>query len=254
MHVVITGASSGIGEGLVREYVAAGASVTMVARRTDRMEAIAKDVGGTTHIISKDLSDPETAADWLDAAEEAMGLIDVFVNNAGVQIVGPLVDADPADGDWLLAVDLNSPLRLVRAILPRMLERNKGTIVNVASLAALAPTPGMFYYSAAKAGFAAASESLHGELRGTGVNVLTVYPGPVTTDMANKAFEAYGDQAPPKVLPEGNTTTLARRIRRAVRSRRKRLIYPRWYVVARHFPGLTRWVMDHFAPIPPGQS
>lgn len=254
MHVAITGASSGIGEGLVREYVAAGASVTLVARRKERMEAIANDVGGTTLVIAKDLSDPNTASDWIDEAEEALGPIDVFINNAGVQIVGPLVKTDPADGDWLLAVDLNSTLRLVRAILPRMLERNQGTIVNIASLAALAPTPGMFYYSAAKAGFAAASESLNGELRDSEVNVLTVYPGPVTTDMANEAFDAYGEKAPPKILPEGNTKTLARRIRRAVLSKRKRLIYPRWYIMARHFPALTRWIMDNFAPVPEGKS
>lgn len=250
MHVAITGASSGIGEGLVREYVAAGAAVTMVARRQQRMVDLAQQVGGKTHIIVKDLNDPETAADWLDEAEATLGPIDILINNAGVQIVKPLIHTDPVAGDELLAVDLNSPLRLIRAILPRMLERNRGTIVNIASLAAIAPTPGMFYYNAAKAGFAAASEALGAELRGTQVRVLTVYPGPVTTDMANKAFAAYDGAAQAKMLPEGNTTTLARRIRRAVEKQKKRLIYPRWYIVARHFPGFTRWVMDRFSPLP----
>lgn len=252
MHVVITGASSGIGEGLVREYVAVGAAVTLVARREQKMQELARQVGGTTNIIVKDLNDPETATDWLDQAEQALGPIDVFINNAGVQIVRPFVETDPTEGDELLAIDLLSPLRLMRAVLPRMMERNQGTIVNISSLAAIAPTPGMSYYNAAKAGFAAASESLTAELRGTGVRVLTVYPGPVTTDMANRAYAAYEGAVQAKMLPEGNTTTLARRIRRAVEKRKKRIIYPRWYIVARHFPGFTRWFIDRFAPVPKG--
>ena len=88
-HVVVTGASSGIGEALVREYVRAGASVTMVARRREMMEKLAAEVGGKTHVVATDLSDPAHAIDWLPAAEAALGPIDILINNAGAQIVGP---------------------------------------------------------------------------------------------------------------------------------------------------------------------
>src|SRR5262245_28812310 len=87
-HVVVTGASSGIGEALVREYVRAGASVTMVARRRELMEKLAAEVGGKTHVVATDLGDPAHATDWLAGAEAALGPVDILVNNAGAQIVG----------------------------------------------------------------------------------------------------------------------------------------------------------------------
>src|SRR3954467_2698191 len=89
MHVAITGASSGIGEGLVRAYLNRGAKVTLVARRRELLEKIAKGHDGTTHLACVDLSDPSKATAWIDEAEQALGPIDVLVNNAGQQIVAP---------------------------------------------------------------------------------------------------------------------------------------------------------------------
>ena len=131
-----------------------------------------------------------------------------------------------------------------------MIARGRGTIVDIASMAAIAPTPGMFFYNASKAALAAASESLRGELRGTGVHVLTVYPGPVRTPMETAGRAAYEETAATRLFtPVGD----ARRARAQDRQRRRRpgaraSSIRRVYAFARHFPNLTRFVLDRFTP------
>ena len=259
MHVVVTGASSGIGEAVVREYVRAGAKVTMVARRVALLDTLAKELGDAVRVQQADLADPTQATAWLAAAIDAFGPVDVLVNNAGIQIVARTEDVELPAMRALFEVDLLSPLALVQAVLPSMLLRKQGAIVNVASVAGLAPTPGMTHYSAAKAGLAAASECLRGELKSSGVHVVTVYPGPVDTPMARAAYEIVPPTAAVKMIPSGTTVALAKRIRRAVETRRARVIYPRAYAVTRHMPAITRVMMDAFTPLPaarlaPGKS
>lgn len=253
MHVVVTGASSGIGAALVREYAAAGAKVTMVARRKALLDALATDLGDAVRVQVADLGDPAQATAWIDDAIATFGPIDVMINNAGVQIVAPTQDIGIAEMRNLLEVDLYAPLAIIAALLPKMLARGSGAFVNISSLAALAPTPGMAYYSAAKAGIGAASESLRGELKRTPIAVVTVYPGPVDTPMARAAYEIVPPTAAVKMLPEGNAAELAKRIRKAVLRRSARVIYPRAYTVARHTPAITRMFMDAFTPVPPPQ-
>ena len=248
MHVAVTGASAGIGEAIVREYAARGAKVTLIARRKDRLDAITKDVGGETFSVVADLADVERACDWLALAEEALGPIDVLVNNAGVQNIEPTDTADVVSGEALLRLNVLTPLRLTRAVLPGMIARGTGTIVDLASMAALTPMPGMFYYNAAKGALGNASEGLRGELRGTGVHVMTVYPGPVDTDMGQRGFARYEKSLATKLSPVGNAAELARMIRRGVESRRARIIYPRSYGIVRWFPYLSRWFTARFSP------
>jgi short-subunit dehydrogenase len=247
-HVVVTGASSGIGEALAREFVAAGSSVTLVARRRDLLEQLAASLGGKARVVTADLAHPAKATEWIPEAEAAFGPVDVLINNAGMQIVAPTVSGDPADGERLLCLNVHTPLRLTRAVLPGMLARRSGTIVDIASLAALAPTPGMFYYNASKAALAAASESLRGELRGSGVHVVTVYPGPVDTVMARTAVAKYVATTAARLIPQGTTDVLAKLVRKAVEKKRDRIIYPRSYTFARMFPGITRWLLDRTTP------
>lgn len=248
IHVAVTGASSGIGEAIVREYAALGAKVTLVARRREQMEAIIKSVGGHTQIFAADLSDVSKATWWLFEAQAAFGPIDILVNNAGVQIVDNFAVTDEERAEQLLRVDLHAPLRLTRAVLPDMLARKSGTIVDIASLAAIAPTPGMVYYNAAKAGLAAASESLRGEIRGSGVHVVTVYPGPVDTPMGRAGYAALEQTAGARASPQGMPDILAKLVRRAVENKKSRVIYPWIYTIARHLPGMTRWSLDRFSP------
>jgi short-subunit dehydrogenase len=248
MHVAITGASAGIGEALVRAYAARGASVTLVARRRDRLDQIAADVGGKTFVVAADLADVARATDWLAPAEKELGPIDILINNAGVQHIEPTEEADCEKGEMLLRLNVHTPMRLTRAVLPAMLARRSGCIVDVSSMAALAPVPGMFYYNAAKGGIANASEALRGELRGTGVHVLTVYPGPVDTDMGRAGFAKYEPTLAARLSPEGTADGLARLVLRAVDRRRPRVIYPRLYGIVMWFPWLSRWVSVRASP------
>lgn len=249
-HVVVTGASAGIGEALVREFAAAGSKVTVVARRKEKLDALAAELGGRVLPIAWDLSVPERSTGWIAEAEAAHGPIDVLINNAGAQQIAPTWSADIERHEQTVRLNLLTPLRLTRAVLGAMVARRAGAIVDIASMAALAPTAGMTWYNAGKAGLAGASEALRGELHGTGVHVVTVYPGIIDTDMAQAGIAAYGGGAAINMVPHGTAQVLARRIRHAVERRRARVIYPRLYVLARWFPGTTRWVMDRFTPKP----
>lgn len=259
MHVVVTGASAGIGEALVRAWARQGASVTMVARRKDRLEQIAKEIGGKTFVHAADLGDPDQATSWIAAAEAALGPIDVLVNNAGVQFIEQTELASPERGEGLLRLNVFTPMRLTLAVLPGMLARGSGTIVDISSMAALSPMPGMFYYNAAKGALANASEGLRGEVRGRGVHVLTVYPGPVDTDMGRKGYARYEQTWSSKLSPVGNSDDLAALVLRGVARKQARIIYPRAYAVALSFPRLSRWFTGRFSPpirpeLPPGSK
>jgi short-subunit dehydrogenase len=249
-HIVVTGASSGIGEAVAREFAGVGDSVTLVARRRELLEKLASELKGKTRVVAADLADSAQATSWLPAAVAELGPVDILINNAGVQIVAPTVEVANDEARRLYEVDLLSPLALIRAVLPSMLARRSGAIVNIASLAALAPTPGMMDYNAAKGALAAASESLRGELRKSGVHVLTVYPGPVHTPMGDAGYAAYPPTLGVKLLPAGTTGVLAERIRRAVDRRQARIIYPRLYAITRYFPAVTRIALDLSTPPP----
>ena len=248
LHVVVTGASSGIGEAIAREYLNRGARVTLVARRRDRLDKLAKGSEDRAHVVQADLGDRAVAFSWIDGAEKANGPIDVLINNAGVQIVKSVLDTPWEDGEKLLLLDLHTPLRLTQLVLKGMVKRKSGTIVDIASMAAIGPTPGMFFYNAAKAGLAAASEGLRAEMKPYGVHVVTVYPGPVTSDMETAGRAAYEDTAAVKYTPTGSPEVLARMIARAVEKKRPRIIYPRTYAFSRHFPNITRWAIDALTP------
>ena len=248
MHVVVTGASSGIGEAIAREYLARGAKVTLVARRKANLEKIAAAGADRAHVVAVDLADADADLTWLDDAERALGPIDVLVNNAGVQIVKHVTATDWADAERLLRLDLLVPLKLTSIVLRRMVPRKTGTIVDIASMAALAATPGMFFYNAAKAGLAAASEGLRAEVKPHGIHVVTVYPGPVTSDLEAAGRAAFEAGAATRNVPTGTPEVLARMIADAVKRKKARVIYPKIYGVTRHFPNVTRWALDALTP------
>lgn len=250
MHIVITGASSGIGAAIARELATTkGARLTLVARRQPLLEEMSASLGVATHLEVRDLSTYPLSTDWLKTAEDALGPIDALINNAGVQVIGKTATIDCERGEQSLFVNLFAPLRLNRAVLPQMLERNRGHIINIASIAGFAPTPGMTYYNASKAGLAGASEALRGELLHTGVHVMTVYPGIISdTAMSDKGFASYGESRLLGLQPHGSTTVLAQLIRRGLERKSARIIYPRMNGLARNLPGITRWLIDRFTP------
>ena len=245
-HIVITGASAGIGEALVRELSNAGAKITLVARRADRLHALAAQLPGETNVLPRDLSDGDTS--WLAEAEAALGPIDVLINNAGLQTIGRTQDMDLDKAEQLLRVNLHTPLRLIHAVLPQMTEHG-GTIVNISSLAALAPPAGMLWYNASKAGLAAASESLQGELLHSKVHVLTVYPGVIgDTDMGHYGLDSYDDSWSVRIQPRATAAQLAAEIHSSIKNKRARLVYPKANNITRWLPAPTRWLMDRLTP------
>jgi short-subunit dehydrogenase len=248
MHIAITGASSGIGAALARELGRAGHTLTLVARRRSLLDTLAREIGASTLVIEHDLADAALASGWLAAAESKHGPIDVLVNNAGMENTGPTVDADPAIIRRMIDLNLATPLLLARAVLPALTARRAGMIVNVASVAGLVSVPMQAYYGASKAGLAMFSETIRAELAGTGVHVLTVYPGPVKTAMGDSAAEAFGGRDRIPSVPEGSPDELARLIHRAITRRSSRVIYPQVYAVSRWFSPLVRALVDRFAP------
>jgi short-subunit dehydrogenase len=244
MHVLITGASSGIGRELAVEFHSAGHVVTLVARRKELLDSLATELKERCHVAAVDLAKQATDTSWLSS----IAPVDVLINNAGTQWVGASAAIDVDTAETMLKLNLVAPLMLVRAVLPGMLSRGAGAIVDIASMAGVAPARGMSWYGASKAGLVSFSESLRTELEGTGVNVVTVFPGPVETPMAAKAREQL-EKAAGKVpnLPHGDPRELARKIRAAVEHKQAQVVYP-WFHRVRFVPWFGKWLTAKTAP------
>ncbi|MGH7673227.1 MAG: SDR family NAD(P)-dependent oxidoreductase, partial [Gemmatimonadales bacterium] len=187
---LITGASRGFGLELARLFATDGYDLVLVARDAESLESLAADLRAT-HGVSvrphgKDLSLPGAAdALWAELAALDVG-VDVLVNNAGAGVYGPLAEEDPAALQRMVELNVGALTTLTRLALPPMLRRGWGRILNVASVAAYQPGgPRMAAYYATKAYVLAFSKGIAGELRGTGVSVTALCPGPTKT-----AFEA----------------------------------------------------------------
>lgn len=248
MHVAITGASSGLGEAMAREFARTGAKVTAVARRREVLEKLCGELGGQTHVAAVDLADTAHCCEWIAGAEAALGPIDVLISNAGVMSLGPVAQLDPAEAQKMIALNYLAPVALLRAMLPKMLERRSGVLVNVTSMAALVTLPGWIYQSSSKTASATFSEALRREVRGSGVHVLTVYPGMTDTPMTQGGLDRYGRSGLVKLLPLGTPAGFARTVRRSVERRSARAFYPAPYALARWFPGIARWLSTAVTP------
>lgn len=193
---VVTGASSGIGAELARELACRGHGVTLVARRADKVTALAGELTGLgvrAEVLPADLSDPEQRASLPDRVAELDLTVDILVNNAGLSTLGRVSAADPANELNMIQVDVAAVVDLTTRFLPGMVERGRGGILNVASTAAFQPLPGQAGYAACKAFVLSYTRSLHGELAGTGVSATALCPGPVSTGFGEAAGFAKED-------------------------------------------------------------
>ncbi|HVU91892.1 MAG TPA: SDR family oxidoreductase [Jatrophihabitans sp.] len=178
---IVTGASSGIGTELARELHRRGHPVVLVARSAGRLEQLAAELGEDAYPLPADLSDRAARA-ALPARVEELGLVpDVLVNNAGLSTLGPVAECDPAAELNMIEVDVAAVVDLCSRFLPGLVARGHGAVLNVASTAAFQPLPGQAGYAAAKAFVLSYTQSLAGELRGTGVTATALCPGPVET-------------------------------------------------------------------------
>jgi short-subunit dehydrogenase len=176
---VVTGASSGIGAEFARALARRGHELVIVARRRDRLEQLAQELG-SAHVVECDLAaEPQS----LVRAVAELGLtVDLLVNNAGFGTWGRFAELDPEKEAEQVRLNCEAVVVLTRAFVPGMVERGRGGIINVASTAGMQPLPYEAVYAATKAFVRSFTAALRVELRGTGVNVLNVDPGPVDTE------------------------------------------------------------------------
>ncbi len=213
---LITGASSGIGRSFAHRLAAAGNELVLVARRADVLEEVARDLrarhAATITVIAHDLDRTDAAESLVARLDDERIAVDALINNAGLGIHGDLGTSPLGSATTQIAVNVNSLTTLTALLLPPMLERGRGTIVNVASTAGFQAVPHMAVYSASKAYVLTFTRALWRETRGTGVDVLALCPG--ATDTA--FFATAGDAASVgrRRTPEDVVDTALRALRR----------------------------------------
>ena len=193
--VLITGASAGLGVDFARQLSANGERLVLVARRKDRLDELAAELGNA-RAIGEDLSLPG-AVDRLMADLAAHGEhVDLLVNNAGFGLTGRFAELDGKRQRQMIDLNCGALTELAHAVLPGMIERKSGSILNVASTAAFQPGPGMAVYFATKAYVLSFSEALHQEVKKHGVIVSALCPGPTATEFGQVAgFKPAGPSA-----------------------------------------------------------
>jgi hypothetical protein len=200
--VLVTGASSGIGEEIAREFARRGRHVLLVARRADRLQALAASLGSSADVLAADLSDADERAALPGRVADLGLVVDVLVNNAGLSTSGPIATSDPVAELNLIEVDVAAVADLCSRFVPGMVSRGRGAVLNVASVGAFGPVPGQAAYGAAKAFVLSYTQALGQELQGTGVIASTLCPGPVKTGFGEAAgiSDADAEAALPKAM------------------------------------------------------
>jgi uncharacterized protein len=187
-RALITGASRGLGRSIAESLAERGAEVAVVARNGAALELLAKDLDGKAY--PTDLTDPQAVGALIERVE-ADGPIDVLVNNAGLDCVRLLPDTSAQEMRDLMQVNLLAPMELCRQLMPRMLVRGRGHIVNVSSVGAVSVSPGVTVYATSKAGLSHFTAGIRQELKGRPVGTTLVQIGAVKTDMID-GIRAFG--------------------------------------------------------------
>lgn len=248
-RALVTGASRGLGKSIAEVLARRGADVALVARSGDSLAVLAKELGGTAY--PTDLCDPDAVEQLVDRVE-ADGPVDVLVNNAGIDHVGRFPEASAQQVRDLLQVNLAAPMELCRQLMPRMVQRGRGHIVNVSSFGAISQGPGVTLYGTSKAGLSHFTAGIRSELRGKPVGTTLVQIGEVKTDMIDHIRE-FGParrtiersikwrMIPPSALePEVVATAIVDAIER----NRRHVILPRQIVPMAMFTEFPRRVSE----------
>lgn len=192
-RALVTGASSGIGDAFARALAARGCDLVLVARRGDRLEKLAADLGPQgvmAEVLPADLAEADGQEAVARRLRDAEAPVDLLVNNAGLGLTGAFAGNDPAAIDRVVAVNMTAVVRLTHAALPGMIARRRGGVINVGSVAGLLPgAPNFATYAASKAFVRTFTEGVAAETRRTGVRVTCVLPGYVRTEMTTDLQE-----------------------------------------------------------------
>jgi short-subunit dehydrogenase len=244
-HVVVTGATRGIGRALADELAGRGARLTLVARDGALLAKTAAELGASG--VTADLAVREQLATVIPAAERANGPVDVLINNAGLQAATPLAHIDPARLHDVIVTNVVAPLELCRQALQTMLPRRRGALVNVTSLAGEFALRNIIPYCSSKAALTTATHALRRELTGTGVLTQLAMLGYVATDMMDEsqADPISGAQATrlgrlPALTPESVATSVADGIERG----RAVMVLPPVAAPVHHFRQLPTRLVD----------
>ena len=191
-HALVTGSSAGIGREIARQLGGRAARLVLVARRQKRLEELRAELLGRhpdlqVEIRPTDLAQAAAVDGLISWATTQEPAIDLLINNAGLGDLGAFATADPAKVDTMMLVNMVALTRLTRALLPAMIAHKRGAILNVSSSASFLPIPNFAVYAATKAYVTSFSEALRSELRGTGVGVTALCPGPVQTEFTDVA-------------------------------------------------------------------
>jgi short-subunit dehydrogenase len=188
---IITGASSGIGRSVAREFSAGGFHVLLTGRNQDALAQVARECASEfrvqTETVCADLSDPKAADDLIAAIQNKHREYGVLVNNAGFGVHGKFSETNVANELDLLNVQLAAAIKLTKAVLPGMIARNNGRILNIGSVYCYAPVPFQSVYSACKAFLLSFSAAIRSELSGTGITVTVFCPGITQTEFRKRA-------------------------------------------------------------------
>jgi uncharacterized protein len=189
-RVLVTGASGGIGEALARRFARAGYDLVLVARRADKLKALADELGAKHQVsvvtIAADLAQEGAAAKLAATLKRRKLTIDILVNNAGIIAQGPFEQLDPANHQALIRLNIAATTDLMAHFIPPMVARGKGRVLNIASTSAFIPVPFVAVYAASKSYLLSLSESVSEELRGTGVTITALCPGVTATPMMDR--------------------------------------------------------------------
>jgi short-subunit dehydrogenase len=227
-RVLLTGASSGIGKALAFELVRKGARIILTSRRLDLVEKVAEEINNAfpdTMIpvaIDCDVTNRKEVRKVIQFCVEHYGGVDILINNAGIGVYGACENTSLEDLHSLMEVNYFGPVHFIHESLPLMREAKKGLIVNISSLAAKHGVPYLAAYGASKAALAAFGQSLHAELAGSGISVLTVYPGYTQTDFFRKEKKLGGARRPAE--PYAPPQKVGEAVVRAIEKEKQELI------------------------------
>ncbi|WP_066896823.1 SDR family NAD(P)-dependent oxidoreductase [Mycolicibacterium houstonense] len=248
-RALVTGASRGLGKSIAEVLAARGVDVALVARNGDALELLAKELDGKAY--PTDLGDPAAVETLIDRIE-ADGPVDIVINNAGIDHVGRFHQVSPEQIRDLLQVNLAAPMEICRQVIPRMVQRGRGHIVNVSSMGAISQGPGLTLYGTSKAGLSHFTAGIRGELRGKPVGTTLVQIGEVKTDMIDH-IRAFGPARRTiersirwRMIPRESLCPVAvsEAIAEAIQHNRRHVILPRNIVAMAKFTEFPRRVSE----------
>lgn len=195
---LITGASQGIGKATALLFATKGYDIVLAARHNDRLAIVAQEIQKLDRqalVVPTDVRDPDQVKNLIDKAIEQFGEIDVLINNAGIYVSGPVESFSLEEWHHVIDTNLCGYVHTIHAVLPHMLARRQGAIVNISSIGGKVPTPYLAPYNATKFGVAGMTAAMHAELKPKGIHVCGIYPNIIKTNFTERAIFTGYDEA-----------------------------------------------------------